>query len=166
MKTMLKLGAAALALSMMTTASAFAQAGQTAAPAAQGAMPGSGQMDSQSDPGMAGQGGMAAPGAQAPAPGPDQGSMSQGGMGQGGMGQGSMSNGAAPQGGMTTGAAATGNTPAGSPPATYPRCTHKGEDRCIQEASNGGSHHMKHHMMKPKTSTDATDTSTPPAPGQ
>jgi hypothetical protein len=65
----------------------------------------------------------------------------------------------------------TANTPAGSPPATYPVCKHKGEDRCVQEASMGGSHHMKHHMMKAKTPMDATpDTSgapaTAPAPGQ
>jgi hypothetical protein len=67
----------------------------------------------------------------------------------------------------------TANTPAGSPPATYPACKHKGEDRCMQEASISGSHHMKHHMTKSKKSTDAaSDTSgattpaTPPAPGQ
>jgi hypothetical protein len=55
----------------------------------------------------------------------------------------------------TASAAETANTPAGSPPATYPVCKHKGEDRCIQEASNTESHHMKHHMMKTKTSPDA-----------
>jgi hypothetical protein len=74
---------------------------------------------------------------------------------------------------MSASVTETANTPAGSPPATYPRCTHKGEDRCMQEASMAGSHHMRHRMMKPKTSTDTTsDTSgaaapaTPPAPGQ
>jgi hypothetical protein len=68
-----------------------------------------------------------------------------------------------------TSAAETADTPAGSPPATYPVCKTKGQDRCIQEASNAGAHHMKHHMMKTKTSTDAasdTGAAMPPAPGQ
>jgi hypothetical protein len=77
------------------------------------------------------------------------------------------------QGAMSANAAETADTPAGSPPATYPACKHKGEDRCIQAASNSGAHHMRHRMMKPKKSaSDAADMSgasapaTPPAPGQ
>jgi hypothetical protein len=153
MKTALKIGAAALALSLMTSAAAFAQANQTnatpgmgappatdampatGAPAGQGAMPGSSAMDSQS-------GGATPPSAT------DQSS-------------------------ATASAAETANTPAGSPPSTYPVCKHKGEDRCMQEASLSGSHHMRHRIMKPKTSMDAApDASgaaapaTPPAPGQ
>jgi hypothetical protein len=125
MKKILKIGAAALALSLMASASAFAQANPTdAAPAGQG-------------------------GATSGAPTPDQGGMSPG------------STAAAPtpaQGAMTANAAETADTPAGSPPATYPACKHKGEDRCMQEASNSGSHHMRHRMMK--------SPATPPAPGQ
>jgi hypothetical protein len=155
MKTILKIGAAALALSMVTTASAFAQAGQmNSTPAGQGTMPASGQMDNQSGQSMTGQGGMAAPGAATP----DQGSMGQG----------------AAQGGMTTGSAETADTPSGSPPSTYPRCTHKGQDRCMQDAANTDSHHMRHRMMmKSKKSTDTNAeasapaaANTPPAPGQ
>jgi hypothetical protein len=72
---------------------------------------------------------------------------------------------------MSASAAETADTPAGSPPATYPVCKHKGEDRCIQEASIAGSRHVKHHVMKTKTSTDASSDSsaapaTTPAPGQ
>jgi len=153
MKTVVKIGAAALALSLMTSAAAFAQADQTnatpatGAPAGQGAMSGSSAMDSQSGGEMAGQGGPTAPNA--------------------------MGTSATDQGGMSARAAETADTPAGSPPSTYPVCKHKGEDRCMQEASLSGSHHMKHHMMKSKTSKDTTsDTSgaaapaTPPAPGQ
>jgi hypothetical protein len=43
----------------------------------------------------------------------------------------------------------------------------------MQEASNGGMHHMKHHMMKAKKSTDTTSDmsgasapGTPPAPSK
>lgn len=165
MKTMLKIGAAALALSMMASASAFAQTPQTnAAPAGQGMTTGSAPMDSQSGQSMPGQGGAttpdattsAAPPPAAPTTGaPDQAASTQ----------------ASVQGGAAPSAAETANTPAGSPPATYPVCKHKGEDRCIQEASNGAPHHVKHHVMKSKTSTDAaSDTTgapaTPLAPGQ
>jgi hypothetical protein len=65
---------------------------------------------------------------------------------------------------MTANAAQTADTPAGSPPSTYPACKHKGEDRCMQEASISGSHHMKRHMMKSKKSTDASDMSGASAP--
>jgi hypothetical protein len=65
---------------------------------------------------------------------------------------------------MSTSAAETADTPAGSPPATYPRCSHKGEDRCSQEASSGGMHHMKRHVMKSKTTTDTSGESTTAAP--
>jgi hypothetical protein len=160
MKTVLKIGAAALALSMMASASAFAQTTQTdPAPAGQGMTTGSAPMDSQSGQSMPGQGGATTPDASTSAAPPpaasDQGTSTQ----------------ASAQGGASPSAAETADTPAGSPPSTYPACKHKGQDRCIQEASNGAPHHMKHHVMKSKTSTDAaSDTTgapaTPPAPGQ
>jgi hypothetical protein len=74
---------------------------------------------------------------------------------------------------MAPSAVEIANTPAGSPPATYPACKHKGEDRCIQEASISGSHHMRHRMTTSKKSTaampdmsGAAAPATPPAPGQ
>jgi hypothetical protein len=156
MKTAFKIGAAALALSMMASASAFAQSTQTntaptdaapatAAPAGQGMTSGAPPVDSQSLPPTSGQGAAT----------PD--TTSQGAM----------------QGGATASAAETADTPAGSPPSTYPACKHKGEDRCVQEASNSGMHHMKRHMMKSKKATDTTSDmsgasapATPPAPSK
>jgi hypothetical protein len=145
MKTILNIGAAALALSLMAGASAFAQNTSSAnsAPAAQTGMSGSPAMDSQSGQSMAAQGGAATPD-----------TMNQGAMAQG-----------SDQGGMSANTAETANTPAGSPPATYPACKHKGEDRCMQEASISGSHRVKHHVVKSKKSTEgASDTSGASAP--
>jgi hypothetical protein len=150
MKTILKIGAAALALSLMTGASAFAQnaapanaAPDTTAPAAQSGMSGSPAMESQSGQPMSGQGGAATPD-----------TMNQGATAQG-----------SGQGGMSANTAETANTPAGAPPATYPACKHKGEDRCMQEASISGSHRVKHHVVKSKKSTaGASDMSGAAAP--